>query len=76
MGWKRSLRTRGPIALGLVVAVFAVFHPVFHHDFVYLDDYLYVVDNPQVLEGLGLNSLFHTLREKFYANWLPLTLLS
>jgi Flp pilus assembly protein TadD len=64
------------IALGLTVAVAAVFGRAVPYDFVELDDHGYVVDNPMVTRGLSVEGTvwaFSTFRQ---ANWHPLTWLS
>ncbi len=61
------------IALGLGVAVAAVFGRAAGYGFVELDDYGYVVDNAMVQRGLskdGVAWAFTTFRQ---ANWHPLT---
>jgi hypothetical protein len=49
----RSLLAAAAVAL-LAIVVFA---PVRHHDFVSLDDFEFVVDNPHVQQGLSLASV-------------------
>jgi tetratricopeptide (TPR) repeat protein len=64
------------VALGLVAAVAAVYQPVVSHEFVFLDDPAYVLENPHVREGLAPASLLRSFFVTIRANWVPLTLLS
>jgi hypothetical protein len=66
---------RGWIALGLVAACLAVFGQVRDHEFVGLDDYVYVVQNAGLRDGLSWSGLLEAWRPHF-ANWIPLTALS
>jgi tetratricopeptide (TPR) repeat protein len=78
-GWRsgevESVRGRTWIAIGLVVACLAVFGQVRDQEFVSLDDYKYVVQNPDLRDGLTLRGLSKTLQPRFL-NWIPLTSLS
>ncbi len=69
------MRWRGWIALGLVVACLAVFGQVRDHEFVGFDDYEYVVQNPDLRDGLTARGLLGTFQPRFL-NWIPLTALS
>jgi tetratricopeptide (TPR) repeat protein len=69
------VRLRAWIALGLVAACLAVFGQVRDHEFVGFDDYEYVVQNPDLRDGLTARGLLETLQPRFL-NWIPLTALS
>jgi tetratricopeptide (TPR) repeat protein len=66
------VRWRAWIAMGLVVACLAVFGQVRDHEFVGFDDYHYVVQNPDLRDGLTLRGLSRALQPRFL-NWIPLT---
>jgi tetratricopeptide (TPR) repeat protein len=53
-----------------------VFHPVRGHEFVDYDDHVYVVENPNLTEGLGLQSIAHAFAKPYFGNWIPLTSIS
>ena len=69
------MRWRTWIALGLVVGCLAVFGQVRNHEFVGFDDYEYIVQNPDLRDGLTLRGLSRTLQPRFL-NWIPLTSMS
>jgi tetratricopeptide (TPR) repeat protein len=69
------MRPHGWIALLLVAATFAVFHQVRHHEFVGYDDYVYVVQNANLRDGLGGDALLRAFRP-YEVNWIPLTWIS
>jgi hypothetical protein len=76
-GWRR-LRLRPPAlaVAALLLLTFAVFARVGTHQFIFLDDRGYLLDNPQVRQGLtpaAATWAFTTFHE---ANWHPLTWLS
>ena len=60
----------------LVVAVFAIYAPVRHADFLSLDDTVYVSENPYVRPGLTADGLRHALYGSRGALWMPLTFIS
>jgi tetratricopeptide (TPR) repeat protein len=70
------LRRSGWIALLLVAASFAVYAPVRHHEFVAYDDDRYIVDNPNLREPLGLDSVRRAFASPYETNWIPLTWIS
>lgn len=70
------LRTRAVISLGIVALTAAVFAQVRHHEFVDLDDTFYIVDNPNLREGLSPASIARAFREPYFYNWIPLTSIS
>lgn len=69
------MRPHGWIALLLAAACLAVFLPVGNHQFVGFDDYMYVVQNPNLRDGLSLIGLENAFRP-YFSNWIPLTALS
>lgn len=71
-----SPRLRWALAAALAVATIAVYARVVTHDFVYLDDRVYVTENPVVQKGLtpsGIGWAFTTFEA---SNWHPITWLS
>jgi tetratricopeptide (TPR) repeat protein len=64
------------IALGLILAVFAVYAQVGAFDFINWDDPAYVYDNPHVKAGLAPDSIRWAMTAVVVANWMPVTLFS
>ena len=64
------------MCLLLVVATLAVYWPVRNHDFVNLDDDMYVVENRYVQEGLATESILWAFTNTTFGMWIPLTWLS
>jgi Tfp pilus assembly protein PilF len=64
------------IALALVLLTALVYAQVLGHDFVDLDDGLYVVNNPHVTTGLTVENIRWAFTTGHAANWHPLTWLS
>jgi hypothetical protein len=64
------------VCLLLAVSTLAVFWQVHEHDFVNLDDWLYVKNNPHVQGGLTGRGLLWAFSSGRAANWHPLTWLS
>jgi tetratricopeptide (TPR) repeat protein len=64
------------IVLFLSLATLIVYWPVRNHEFIDLDDYAYVVNNPQVQRGLNVQGLIWTFTSTDASNWHPLTWLS
>ena len=64
------------LCLLLVVATLALYNPVNRHPFVNYDDDRYVVENPHVHNGLGLDTITWAFTSTEQANWHPLTWLS
>jgi Flp pilus assembly protein TadD len=64
------------ICLALVVAVFVGFGQVVRHDFINVDDNLYVYKNPQVSAGLTWDGVGWAFTHAHGANWHPLTWMS
>ncbi|MCH7959392.1 MAG: tetratricopeptide repeat protein [Candidatus Hydrogenedentes bacterium] len=69
---------RSPIAISLLLAlvITALFWEVRYYDFAPVDDYLYITDNPYVLEGLTQSGLEQAFFHFNISNWSPLALLS
>lgn len=64
------------ICILLVMAVIAVYGQVIQHQFVSFDDYLHIVDNPHVREGLTLQGLKWAFTTNHAGNWQPMTWIS
>jgi tetratricopeptide (TPR) repeat protein len=64
------------IAAALAVAILAVYGQVISHQFINLDDDLYIWDNPMVGGGLTLKGIAWAFTTFHSANWHPLTWLS
>ena len=64
------------IAAALAVASLAVYGQVINHQFISLDDDLYIRDNPMVIGGLTLEGMAWAFTTFHAANWHPLTWLS
>lgn len=64
------------IVLFLSLATLIVYWPVRSHEFIGLDDYAYVANNPQVQGGLSVHGLIWTFTSTEASNWHPLTWLS
>ena len=70
------MRVKLGIVLALVVATFAAYQDVRGHDFVDLDDWSGIVQNPDLrVEGAG-EALTTAFTTTLRANWVPLTVLS
>jgi Flp pilus assembly protein TadD len=72
----RSLFLTVLVCLVLVLATFAVYWQVTGHDFVLLDDNLYVYENPHVQNGLTLDSIIWAFTTTHAGFKIPLTWLS
>jgi len=64
------------VCLFLALMTLAVFWPILTHDFVNLDDGIYVTENSRVYGGLSLPAAVWAFTTVQYDNWLPLTLIS
>jgi protein O-mannosyl-transferase len=62
--------------LALVALTLFVYAPVRHHDFVSIDDPVYVTENPVVSRGVTLDGLVWAFTTGHASNWHPLTWLS
>ena len=69
-------RTELFIALGLVVMTLALYAQVMNHQFILLDDNLYVRKNPIVNRGLTLTGIGWAFTTFHASNWHPITWLS
>jgi len=69
-------RRRIGVALLLAIAVAVVYHPLAHHQFLLLDDFMYVSENPYVQSGLTSESVHWALTKSFFTMRTPVTLLS
>lgn len=64
------------IGAGLIVATLAVYGQVVSHQFINLDDDIYIYENPMVTGGLTTKRLVWAFTTFHAANWHPLTWLS
>jgi tetratricopeptide (TPR) repeat protein len=64
------------IALLIVVATSAVYFQVRTHDFVNLDDYTGILENPRFLSGFSVESVQSAFVEPYQHNWIPLNWIS
>lgn len=64
------------IAVGLAALTFAVYFQVRRHEFVNLDDRIYIVENATLRLGLGPEGLWRALTGPLEAYWIPVTALS
>jgi len=64
------------ICILLVMAVITVYWQVIQHQFISFDDYLHIVDNPHVREGLTLQGLKWAFTTNYAGNWQPMTWIS
>jgi tetratricopeptide (TPR) repeat protein len=71
-----STRQRIAVGLLLVFAVALVYHPLRGHQFLPLDDFTYVTENPYVQSGLTSESVRWALTKPFFTMWTPVTLFS
>ena len=69
----RSIRL---LVLGVALGTLLLFLPAFWYDFIYLDDYDYIVANPQVQEGLTWAGVKWAFIAGHASNWHPLTWLA
>jgi tetratricopeptide (TPR) repeat protein len=70
---------RAPVAVVatmLAIAVFAIYAPVRHADYLSLDDAIYVTENPYVRSGLTADGFRHALYGSRGALWMPLSFVS
>jgi len=64
------------IRLLLISAVLLLYWPATDHEFINFDDPHYVLENPHVARGLGLEALWWALTTTHASNWHPLTWIS
>jgi tetratricopeptide (TPR) repeat protein len=60
----------------LSAVTLAAYWPVFHNDFIKLDDRKYVIENPHVFGGLTWDNVKWAFESRYASNWHPLTWLS
>lgn len=70
------MRRESLVCLALVTAALLVYWQVRNHEFINYDDNVYVTDNPQVQEGLTVESLGWAFTTTRGGNWHPLTWVS
>jgi hypothetical protein len=64
------------ICLFLCMLILAVFWQVQNHDFILLDDYDYIVENPHVNSGLSIENIKWSFTTYHASYWHPLTWMS
>jgi tetratricopeptide (TPR) repeat protein len=64
------------ISLFLILVTFAAYWQVRHHEFISLDDNLYVTENPHVQGGLSIKGLVWSVTRSYAGHWHPITWLS
>ena len=64
------------VCLALTAITWLVFGQTLWHDFVNLDDHVYVYDNPLITRGLTLDGVINAFVHAHARNWHPLTTLS
>ncbi len=64
------------MSLVLALAVIAAYAPVLGHEFISIDDDVYVTENPAVQNGLTSRGVFWAFSTAHSGNWHPLTWLS
>ena len=64
------------ISLILIMAIASIYFPVRHHEFISLDDGLYVTQNDPVKQGLNIKGLQWALTTHHAGFWIPLTWIS
>lgn len=69
-------RVKALVTAGLVALTFAVFFQVRDHEFVNLDDRIYIVENRTLPLGLGAEGLWAAVTRPLEAYWIPVTALS
>jgi protein O-mannosyl-transferase len=76
-----SRRAASPITLFficalLITAISIPYLQVINHGFINYDDGKYILNNPQVINGLSMNSFIWAFTSSYASNWHPLTWLS
>jgi tetratricopeptide (TPR) repeat protein len=64
------------ISLALLLATFAVYAQVRNFDFINYDDGDFIIDNPNVRQGITAQGLEWALTSDYEGNWVPLTWVS
>jgi Flp pilus assembly protein TadD len=75
-GFERFISSPVSICLFLTFATCAVFYPVVGFDYVNLDDFAYVTNNPRVQEGLTWSNVAWAFRTTDNSSWYPFMWLS
>jgi len=75
-GFRLFIHHSAIVALGLAVVTLLVYWPVVRHDFINLDDQVYVTECPQVLGGLTANNIRWAFQTTEGGAWHPLTWLT
>ncbi|MBF0316972.1 MAG: tetratricopeptide repeat protein [Nitrospirae bacterium] len=73
---KDALNITDAIVLSLILGVLLVYVQMWRHDFINLDDPLYVLNNTRVRGGLTLDNVIWAFTTTYGGNWHPLTWLS
>ncbi|KJU83609.1 Tetratricopeptide TPR_2 repeat protein [Candidatus Magnetobacterium bavaricum] len=73
---KDALNITDAIALLLILGVLLVYVQMWRHDFINLDDPLYVLNNARVRGGLTPDNVIWAFTTTYGGNWHPLTWLS
>ena len=77
VGRPRQQRKTVALICGLLLLLVAVvFGQTLRHDFINLDDNIYVYDNPHVTGGLTANAVPWAFTSRYASNWHPLTWIS
>ena len=71
-----SPKLHAAICLALIAVVLAVYSRVATHEFISLDDPLYITDSERVQQGLTLENIPWAFQVVLDGNWIPLTWLS
>jgi len=58
------------------ISTAGVYYPVRYFDFISFDDYLYIIDNPHIKNGLNWNSIVWAFSTTRGGSWHPLTWIS
>ena len=64
------------VCLALIALTWLVFGQTLWHNFVNLDDHVYVYDNPLITRGLTVDGVINAFAHTHARNWHPLTTLS
>jgi Flp pilus assembly protein TadD len=61
------------VCLLLVAVTLLCYWPSIHHQLVLLDDYHYLLENPDIQSGLSWSSLAWAFKTGYFCNWHPIT---
>lgn len=59
-----------------ICITFFLYFQIVNHDFINLDDYLYIIENPNVNSGLSWTNITWGFTEFYAGNWHPMTWIS